>query len=115
MRRELAPLRGRCQPPLQWRMRSVPRVCGFAGALLALSSIAPDPYVCGQAIHPHHEFEILLDPASPRLVVTDELTLPPGLPRLEFLLNARLRITKSSGPVNEVPLGDTTPFFVGLT
>jgi hypothetical protein len=39
------------------------------------------------------------------------LTLPPGLPRLEFLLNARLRITKSSVPVSEVPLGDTTPFF----
>ena len=92
-------------------MRSVPRAIGLAAALVALSSIAPASRVSSQAVHPHHRLQILLEPATHRLAVTDTLTLPPGVTPLEFLLNGRLRITKSSVPVDEVPLGDVTPFF----
>jgi hypothetical protein len=45
------------------------------------------------------------------LTVTDVLTLPPGEPRVEFLLNSRLQIISSSVEVEEVPLGDVSPFF----
>ena len=51
-----------------------------------------------------------LEPAAGRLVVAATVTLPQGQRAVEFLLNARLRITTSSPPVDEIPLGDVAPF-----
>jgi hypothetical protein len=92
-------------------MRVVPWSCAAAGVLLALLSIAPQSSLRAQTTHTHHAFHITLDPGTERLVVSDKLTLAPGDSRLEFLLNSRLRITKASVDVDEVPLGDVTPFF----
>jgi aminopeptidase N len=59
----------------------------------------------------HHALHATLDPATHRLAVVDTLKLPAGDGPVEFLLNARLRITTSSVPLDEVPAGHTAPSF----
>ena len=92
-------------------MRIVPRLCGVAGALLALLAVSPYPSTRAQAAHSHHALRIALEPDTHRIVVTDILTLPTGAPRFEFLLNSRLQITNSTVKIDEVPLGDVSAFF----
>jgi aminopeptidase N len=91
-------------------MASCARICTAAAALLALLSITPGPALDAQTSHAHHALRVALEPATRRLTVTDTLTIPAGRARAEFLLNSRLRITKSSVPLDEVPVGDVTPF-----
>jgi aminopeptidase N len=57
----------------------------------------------------HHALQVTLDPARHRLAVANTLGLPAGDGPIEFLLNARLRITKSSVPFDEVAAGHTAP------
>ena len=57
----------------------------------------------------HHALKVTLAPAAKRLVVIDRLTLPAGLAQPGFLLNSRLRITRSSVPLDEVPVADISP------
>jgi aminopeptidase N len=59
----------------------------------------------------HHALHVTLDPATHRLAVVNTLRLPAGDGPAEFLLNARLRITKSSVPLDEVAAGHTGPSF----
>jgi hypothetical protein len=62
--------------------------------------------------HIRHDLQVGLTPATHRLVVTDAVTWPEGTaaPR-EFLLSSALRITAASPAIEEIPLGDTSPFF----
>ena len=88
-------------------MHSLLRFFCAAGVLVAvLASGSLSAQLRGQAIHVHHALHVSLEPAAHRLSVTDTVTLPPGRPALEFLLNGRLQITKSSPPVDEIPLGN---------
>jgi aminopeptidase N len=59
----------------------------------------------------HHALAVALEPATHGLTVTSTMTLPPGDAPGEFLLNARLRITKSSVPLDEVTAGHAPPSF----
>lgn len=92
-------------------MPVTPRFWRAAGALIALVAIAPSSSVRAQQSLPHHALRIVLEPEAQHLRVTDTLTLPAAGSAFEFLLNARLRITKSSVPIDEVPLGDVARVF----
>jgi aminopeptidase N len=83
---------------------------------LALACTTADtPRAAGQAASAgagvHHALRVTLDPATHRLAVANTLRLPAGDGPVEFLLNARLRITKSSVPFDEVASGHTAPSF----
>lgn len=73
--------------------------------LLALF-LASQPAAAPQ---PHHVLRVDLAPATHQITVAGEVSVPHG--EREFLLSARLRIAASSPPVDEVPVGDVTPFF----
>ncbi len=82
-------------------------VLGLFVALFA----ADHPIAQSGSDHLRHDLRVALDPATHRLTVSDRITLPPaGLPPTEFLLNGRLTITEATPPVEEVALGDVTPF-----
>jgi aminopeptidase N len=59
----------------------------------------------------HHALHVTLDPATHRLAVTNTVALPPGDAPIEFRLNGRLRITKSSVPLDEVAPDGGAPSF----
>ena len=59
---------------------------------------------------PRYDLAVSLDPATSRLTVESEVTLPATLDA-GFLLNAALKIVRATPAVEEVPLGDVTPFF----
>jgi hypothetical protein len=73
------------------------RAMGMAIALFLATPVA-------RAQPARQERSVTLDPATHRLSVAGTLRLPAGAPP-EFVLNARLRITESDPPVEEVPLG----------
>jgi hypothetical protein len=88
------------------------RVVAWLGALAALLLAAGLAGLGGQSERPRHTLRISLAPATHRLTVTDRVRLPPGRREpVEFLLNGRLTIAQSTPAVDEVPLGDVTPFF----
>lgn len=59
-----------------------------------------------------HALVVSLTPASHRLAVTATVAFPETAPApAEFLLSAALTITSATPAVQEVPLGDTQPFF----
>ncbi|MEO8359065.1 MAG: M20/M25/M40 family metallo-hydrolase [Vicinamibacteria bacterium] len=89
-------------------MRSVALTVGLFLAIGQAASAAQTPEVAPSRAR--HRMSVTLDPVTHRLSVDDELTLPAGVPA-EFLLNDRLRLTKSEPPVVEVPLGETETFF----
>jgi hypothetical protein len=59
---------------------------------------------------PRYDLTASLDPATSRLSVDATISLPPGNDG-GFLLNAALKILRAAPEVEEVPLGDVTPFF----
>ncbi len=63
-------------------------------------------------VHLQHALQITLAPSSHGVTAVDRMTLPPARQAApaEFLLNARLTITKAEPAVHEVPLGDVSPF-----
>ncbi len=81
-------------------------VHGFAAAPAAAATSPPArPY-------PHHALTVALDPATHVVTVTDTVTPADGAPFPEgFLLNKALRVTSAEPAVEEVPLGDTRPFY----
>ncbi len=90
-------------------MPSSARFSVAIAAALALLASTPVPPLVAQAVLTHHALKVTLEPAVKRLAVTDRLTLPPDRAKIEFLLNSRLRITKSSVPLDEVPIADISP------
>lgn len=54
----------------------------------------------------HERLDVALDAATGRVAVRADVTPDGGLREVEFLLHARLRITKSEPAATEVPLGD---------
>nr|MBP7675140.1 signal protein PDZ [Thermoanaerobaculia bacterium] len=58
----------------------------------------------------HHDLDVSFVPATGLLRVTAKVALPAGT-KPELLLNAALRVTKSSPALREVPLGDVAAFF----
>ena len=83
----------------------------FTALLLGLLAAAP-PIGAGEAevTGPHHAMEVSLDPAMGELRVSDILTFPGTIAEVEFLLHARLAISRSEPAATEVPLGDVAPF-----
>ncbi len=62
--------------------------------------------------YPQHTLAVTLDPATHTVTVTDTVIPADGAPAPEgFLLNKALRVTDSEPAVEEVPLGDTRPFY----
>jgi hypothetical protein len=80
-----------------------------SAALLASVGLAlPAPPAPLAAVH--HDLDVSVVPATGHLRVTATVTLPPGT-KPELLLNAALKVTKSSPALKEVPLGDVSAFF----
>ncbi len=93
-------------------MRSHTRFVAAAAALLIIFPVVADrPLRAQAATRAHHALQVALDPAAHRLTVTDRVTVPRAGATTGFLLNSRLRIVKSSPAVEEVPVGDVSPFF----
>jgi hypothetical protein len=78
--------------------------------LLCAALLAAQPALAAGELR--HELRISLDPAAHRLAVEDRITLPAGQPA-EFVLNARLTLTRAEPPVSELPEGDV-PAFLGV-
>jgi hypothetical protein len=78
----------------------------LAAALLAPGAIAPSAPPAAV----HHDLQVSVVPATGHLRVAAKVTLPPGT-RPELLLNAALKVTRSSPALKEVPLGDVAAFF----
>ena len=77
-------------------------------AALAQPTVAPPTPT---AAHVHHALQVRLEPASHRLSVVDELSVPDGKAQaaagtrvVEFVLNAALEVDSSQPGVTEVPL-----------
>src|SRR5688572_16143773 len=54
----------------------------------------------------HHVLDVRLDDRAGRIAVTADVTAAAGDTEVEFLLHARLRVTRSAPTVRERPLGD---------
>jgi len=78
----------------------------LAGGLVAATMASAETPVAKPA---RHELRVTLDPAARTLSVRDRLTLARG-GEVEFLLNGKLTITSSEPAVEEIPVGDVTPF-----
>ncbi len=79
---------------------------------LLLPALAGSPALGQPVERITHSLAVDLAPAEHRLAVTATIAFPPASPApAEFLLNAALKITAATPAVQEVPLGDTTPFF----
>ena len=63
-------------------------------------------------VTPHHRLEVRLDPAAHRLVVQDEIVLPPGA-TLELVLSSALEIRDSSVPLEPAPSTESGRAFSG--
>ncbi len=92
-----------------------------SAALLTFAVVAVAVAVAGGAAtavtapdgseRPHHTLEVVLDPASGQLAVTDTVTVPPAdSGEVHFLLNGALTVTASEPEATEVPLGDAARF-----
>lgn len=91
-----------------YRMRA--RVLGLALPLALL--LTPATVHVQPVERTTHELTVTLAPATHRLAVTAVVSFPGGTPAPEgFLLNAALKISAATPAVEEVPLGDTSPFF----
>ncbi|HTV01314.1 MAG TPA: M20/M25/M40 family metallo-hydrolase [Luteitalea sp.] len=77
------------------------RVLGLLCVLLG-ASILPSR---AQA-PPHHTLDVRLEPATARITVRADVRPPAGVREVEFLLHARLQITRSEPVVHQRPLGD---------
>jgi len=90
---------------------SVRRLVGLlalSGLLIAGPGLAAEADRTGVTVA--HRLTVGIDPAARQLAVDDRLLLLEG-GAVEFLLNRELEISASEPPVEEVPLGDVTPFF----
>ena len=86
--------------------RSAVALAALRGATLAAT---PAPAAGPTAARVRHALALELDPAAGRLSVSDRITLPRG-GEVEFLLNAKLAISRSEPAVEPRPLGDVSPF-----
>jgi hypothetical protein len=81
-------------------------------ALLVTIGVTTSPAVAFAQAPVHHRMSVDPTPATHRVVVSDEVQLPAGAdPSRGFLLGATLVVTSATPAVEEVALGDTTPFF----
>ncbi len=92
-------------------MSAAPRLRRAAAAVALASALAIPALASGAEAAPRvrHRLEVTLDPATRTLAVHDRLRVPHG-GDVEFLLNAKLVVTNSEPPAQQVPLGDVTPF-----
>ncbi|BCS34797.1 hypothetical protein TBR22_A40230 [Luteitalea sp. TBR-22] len=72
---------------------SLAAVCGAAAPAAAQERV-------------HEKLDVALDPATGRVAVRADVTADGGRREVEFLLHARLRISKAEPAAVEVPLGD---------
>jgi hypothetical protein len=91
-------------------MHGMRMLSGTAALVAVLALAVQGPADGAQAAHIAHSLRVELDAAQGRLDVIDTVRPGPGGSPREFLLNARLQITRSTVPVEEVPLGDVGPF-----
>ncbi|MBK5257165.1 MAG: hypothetical protein JJE39_14135, partial [Vicinamibacteria bacterium] len=82
----------------------------LTAALVAAPVFAPAQTPAAPSKLVRHTMSVSVDPKTHRLKVTDEIAMPQGA-RPEFLLNGNLRLTNSTPPLHEVPLGETEAFF----
>ncbi len=79
-------------------------------ALVAAPLASPAQTPATKSKRVRHAMSVTVDPQTHRLRVDDDIAIPPGTPA-EFLLNASLRLTRSTPVLREVPLGETEKFF----
>ncbi|RPJ84845.1 MAG: M28 family peptidase, partial [Acidobacteria bacterium] len=96
--------------PLRLRLAATALLVELAA--LALAGV-PAAYAAPAQDPVQHAMKVALDPANHRLVVTDTVTLasPPSGGAVDFVLNGALRLTSSTPPAREVPIGTDSPFF----